>query len=183
MTENCVPSDLRRVRMMLAAMLFGRPVGDVHGRGPPAVPGRTAFLGGRFAAYRRTSDVVMALLRELSPLVEPASLDEAYVDLAAGQGHDLSVEGVTAIGRALKERIAKATGGVTGSVGIGSSKMLAKIGSDLQKPDGLVVVPPGTSSTCCTRCRSPGSGGVGPATAERLHQVGVKTVADLAGSR
>ena len=46
-------------------------------------PPGTAFLGGRFAAYRRTSDVVMALLRELSPLVEPASLDEAYVDLAA----------------------------------------------------------------------------------------------------
>src|SRR3712207_7835003 len=54
-------------------------------------PSGTAFLGGRFAAYRRTSDVVMALLRELSPLVEPASLDEAYVDLAAGEGHDLSV--------------------------------------------------------------------------------------------
>ena len=49
-------------------------------------PPGTAFLGGRFAAYRRTSDVVMALLRELSPLVEPASLDEAYVDLAAGEG-------------------------------------------------------------------------------------------------
>ena len=62
-------------------------------------PAGTAFLGGRFAAYRATSDVVMGLLRELSPLVEPASLDEAYVDLAAGDGHDLSVEGVTAIGR------------------------------------------------------------------------------------
>ena len=57
-------------------------------------PSGTAFLGGRFAAYRRTSDVVMGLLRELSPLVEPVSIDEAYVDLAAG-GHDLSVDGVT----------------------------------------------------------------------------------------
>src|SRR3712207_1453274 len=55
-------------------------------------PPGTAFLGGRFAAYRRTSDVVMELLRELSPLVEPVSLDEAYVDLAAdpasAAGHD-----------------------------------------------------------------------------------------------
>jgi DNA polymerase-4 len=143
-------------------------------------PAGTAFLGGRFAAYRRTSEVVMALLRELSPLVEPASLDEAYVDLAAGEGHDLSVDGVTAIGRSLKERIAEATGGVTGSVGIGSSKMLAKIGSDLQKPDGLVVVPPGSELDVLHPLPVTRLGGVGPATAERLHQVGVKTVADLA---
>src|SRR3954447_3967869 len=106
-------------------------------------PSGTAFLGGRFAAYRRTSDVVMGLLRELSPLVEPVSIDEAYVDLAAG-GHDLSVDGVTELGRSLKDRIAAATGGVTGSVGIGSSKLMAKIGSDMDKPDGLVVVPPGS---------------------------------------
>ncbi|WP_116452259.1 DNA polymerase IV [Blastococcus litoris] len=143
-------------------------------------PAGTAFLGGRFAAYRRTSDVVMALLRELSPLVEPASLDEAYVDLAAGDGHDLSVEGVTEIGRRLKERIAAATGGVTGSVGIGTSKLMAKIGSDLQKPDGLVVVPPGRELDVLHPLPVTRLGGVGPATAERLHQVGVKTVGDLA---
>jgi len=143
-------------------------------------PAGTAFLGGRFTAYRRTSEVVMTLLRELSPLVEPASLDEAYVDLAAGEGHDLSVEGVTAIGRSLKERIAAATGGVTGSVGIGTSKLMAKIGSDLQKPDGLVVVPPGSELDVLHPLPVTRLGGVGPATAERLHQVGVKTVADLA---
>jgi DNA polymerase IV len=143
-------------------------------------PSGTAFLGGRFAAYRRTSDVVMALLRELSPLVEPASLDEAYVDLAAGDGHDLSVEGVTELGRQLKVRIAEATGGVTGSVGIGTSKLMAKIGSDLQKPDGLVVVPPGSELDVLHPLPVTRLGGVGPATAERLHQIGVKTVADLA---
>ncbi|MGY1640396.1 DNA polymerase IV [Geodermatophilus sp. SYSU D00703] len=143
-------------------------------------PPGTAFLGGRFAAYRRTSDVVMELLRELSPLVEPASLDEAYVDLAAGPGHDLSVDGVTALGRRLKERIAAATGGVTGSVGIGSSKLMAKIGSDLDKPDGLVVVPPGGELAVLHPLPVTRLGGVGPATAERLRQVGVRTVADLA---
>jgi DNA polymerase-4 len=143
-------------------------------------PPGTAFLGGRFAAYRRTSDVVMALLRELSPLVEPASLDEAYVDLAAGHGHDLSVDGVTALARSLKERIAVATGGVTGSVGVGTSKLMAKIGSDLQKPDGLVVVPPGEELAVLHPLPVTRLGGVGPATAERLHQVGVRTVADLA---
>ena len=147
-------------------------------------PAGTAFLGGRFAAYRATSDVVMGLLRELSPLVEPASLDEAYVDLAVTSpthpGHDLSVDGVTAIGEALKARIADATGGVTGSVGIGTSKLMAKIGSDLRKPDGLVVIRPGTELDVLHPLPVTRLGGVGPATAERLHQVGVKTVADLA---
>src|ERR687885_3002042 len=143
-------------------------------------PPGTAFLGGRFAAYRRTSDVVLELLRELSPLVEPVSLDEAYVDLAAGPGHDLSVEGVTALARGLKERIAAATGGVTGSVGVGTSKLMAKIGSDLDKPDGLVVVPPGSELTVLHPLPVTRLGGVGPATAERLHAIGVRTVADLA---
>lgn len=143
-------------------------------------PAGTAFLGGRFAAYRRTSEVVMQLLGELSPLVEPASLDEAYVDLAADDGHDLSVAGVTAIGRALKERIAGATGGVTGSVGIGSSKMLAKIGSDLDKPNGLVAVPPGSEFDVLHPLPVTRLGGVGPATAERLRRIGVTTVGDLA---
>ena len=143
-------------------------------------PPGTAFLGGRFAAYRRTSDVVMDLLRGLSPLVEPVSLDEAYVDLAAGEGHDLSVAGVTALAGELKERIAAATGGVTGSVGIGTSKLMAKIGSDLDKPDGLVVVAPGTELEVLHPLPVTRLGGVGPATAERLHSIGVKTVADLA---
>ena len=143
-------------------------------------PSGTAFLGGRFAAYRRTSDVVMGLLRELSPLVEPVSIDEAYVDLAAGKNHDLSVEAVTALAGGLKERIAVATGGVTGSVGIGTSKLMAKIGSDLEKPDGLVVVPPGEELALLHPLPVTRLGGVGPATAERLHQVGVRTVGDLA---
>jgi DNA polymerase IV len=143
-------------------------------------PPGTAFLGGRFAAYRRTSDVVMGLLRELSPLVEPASLDEAYVDLTAGDALDLSVDGVTALARDLKRRIAVATGGVTGSVGVGTSKLMAKIGSDLQKPDGLVVVPPGEELAVLHPLPVTRLGGVGPATAERLRTVGVATVADLA---
>ena len=143
-------------------------------------PSGTAFLGGRFAAYRRTSDVVMALLRELSPLVEPVSIDEAYVDLAAGEWSDLSVDGVTSLAAGLKVRIAEATGGVTGSVGIGSSKLMAKLASDMDKPDGLVVVAPGTELEVLHPLPVTRLGGVGPATAERLHQVGVTTVADLA---
>lgn len=141
-------------------------------------PAGTAFLGTRFAAYKRTSEVVMALLRELSPLVEPVSIDEAYVDLAAG-AHDLSVPGVTALAAELKARIAVATGGVTGSVGIGTSKAVAKIGSELDKPDGLTVVPPGQELAVLHPLPVRALGGVGPATAERLAQIGVKTIGDL----
>jgi DNA polymerase-4 len=141
-------------------------------------PPGTAFLGGRFAAYKRTSEVVMALLRELSPLVEPVSIDEAYVDLAAG-GHDLSVAGVTALALDLKRRLAVATGGVTGSVGVGTSKSLAKIGSELDKPDGLTVVPAGQELDVLHPLPVRSLGGVGPATAERLAQVKVKTIGDL----
>src|SRR5437660_359100 len=88
--------------------------------------------------------------------------------------------GGTALAAALKERIAVATGGVTGSVGIGTSKLMAKIASDLDKPDGLVVVAPGTELEVLHPLPVTRLGGVGPATAERLHSVGVKTVADLA---
>src|SRR3954449_2985196 len=150
--------------------------GEARRRCPPG----TAFLGGRFGAYRRTSEGVMGRLREISPLVEQVSIDEAYVDLAAGEGHDLSVEGVTALARALKGRIAAATGGVTGSVGIGTSKLMAKSGSDMDKPDGLVVVPPGTELEVLHPLPVTRLGGVGPATAERLHAVGVRTVGELA---
>jgi DNA polymerase-4 len=141
-------------------------------------PPGTAFLSPRFPAYKRTSDVVMSLLRELSPLVEPVSIDEAYVDLAAGD-HALGVDGVTALARELKSRIAAATGGVTGSVGIGTSKAVAKIGSELDKPDGLMVVPAGQELAVLHPLPVRSLGGVGPATAERLASIGVKTVGDL----
>jgi DNA polymerase-4 len=138
-----------------------------------------AFLSGRFDAYRQTSQRVMALLRDLSPLVEPLSLDEAFVDLAAGSTADLSVAGVTAVAHALKDGVREVTGGLCGSVGVASSKLVAKIASDLEKPDGLVVVPPGTEQDLLRPMSVSVIPGVGPATAERLRRVGVHTVLEL----
>jgi DNA polymerase IV len=138
-----------------------------------------AFLTGRFDAYRETSVSVMTLLRELSPLVEPLSLDEAFVDLAAAGLDDVSVEAVTALARRLKDEVREVTGGLCGSVGIGTSKLVAKIASDLEKPDGLVVVPPGTERDLLRPMKVGVIPGVGPATAERLRRVGVHTVAEL----
>ncbi|WP_275412387.1 DNA polymerase IV [Paractinoplanes abujensis] len=143
-------------------------------------PPGTAFLSPRFAAYRRTSEVVMALLAEVSPLVEQVSIDEAYVDLAAGE-HDLSVAGVTALAERIRASIAAATGGVTASVGVGTSKLVAKIGSDLHKPDGLTVAAPGQEQALLHPLPVTRLPGVGPATMERLRRGRVHTIGDLAG--
>lgn len=148
--------------------------GEARRRCPPG----TAFLGGRFAAYSITSRVVMDQLRELSPLVEQVSVDEAYVDLAAG-GHDLTTDGLTALAADLKVRIHEVTGGVRASVGIASSKTLAKIGSELDKPDGLRVIAAGTELDVLHPLPVRSLPGVGPATGDRLSSVGIRTVADL----
>src|SRR5919112_1849068 len=121
----------------------------------------------------------MAELRALSPLVEPLSLDEAFVDLAAADLPDHSVATVAEVGERLKERVREVTGGLTGSVGIGTSKLVAKIASDLRKPDGLVVVAPGEEQALLDPLPVTTIPGVGPATAERLRRIGVTTVADL----
>ncbi|WP_344004842.1 DNA polymerase IV [Nocardioides lentus] len=142
-----------------------------------------AYLRGRFEEYRRTSAVVMAILREVSPLVEPLSLDEAFVDLAAATVPlpDLGPATVRALGEDLRARVREATGGVTASVGIASSKFLAKVASELDKPDGLVVVDPGTERDLLRPRHVSVIPGVGPATVERLRRLGVHTVADLEG--
>ncbi|WP_141013731.1 DNA polymerase IV [Nocardioides sambongensis] len=139
-----------------------------------------AFLSGRFEAYRTTSRAVMEVLRACSPLVEPLSLDEAFVDLASAEDiTDLEIGTVTAYAERLRARVAEVTGGLTASIGIGTSKFIAKIASDLDKPDGLVVVPPGTERELLRPMKVGVIPGVGPATVERLRRVGVHTVADL----
>src|SRR5262245_35477952 len=80
-----------------------------------------AFLYPRFHAYRSASEVVMGILRAVSPLVEPLSLDEAFVDLAEAGLADLEVPTVTGLAEELRARVAEATGGMTASVGIGTS--------------------------------------------------------------
>jgi DNA polymerase-4 len=150
------------------------PTAEARRRCPNA-----AFLAGRFHAYREASRVVMELLRSISPLVEPLSLDEAFVDLAAADLADHSVATVSAFARDLKGRVHDVSGGLTGSVGIGTSKFIAKIASDLDKPDGLVVVAPGNERDLLRPMQVTVIPGVGPATAESLRRIGVHTVAEL----
>ncbi|MGO4956069.1 DNA polymerase IV [Luteococcus sp. Sow4_B9] len=138
-----------------------------------------AFLSGRFDAYRQSSRIVMRLLHELSPLVEPLSIDEAFVDLEAG-GHDCSDLGaLRALGQRLRADLFERTEGLTASVGLGSSKFIAKVASEMAKPNGLVVVPPGSEVEVISPLPARAVPGVGPATMEKLERLGIRTVADL----
>ena len=113
------------------------PAHEARRRAPHA-----AFLTGRFEAYRTASRQVMGILRDLSPAVEPLSLDEAFVDLAqANRPVELTDPGLRLLVADLKAAVGRATGGLTASVGIGSSKFIAKLATELGKPDGLRTPP------------------------------------------
>ncbi len=138
-----------------------------------------AVLGGRYDVYRQSSRIVMALLGELSPLVEPLSIDEAFVDLEAG-GHDChDLEALRALGQRLRADLYERTEGLTASVGIGSSKFIAKVASEMAKPNGLVVVPPGHEVEVISPLPARAVPGVGPVTMDKLDRLGIRTIADL----
>ncbi|MFJ8111552.1 DNA polymerase IV [Streptomyces sp. NPDC096132] len=137
-----------------------------------------AYLVPRFPFYRSISDQVMRLLRALSPLVEPLSLDEAFVDLEAG-GAAWDSESARLTGVRLRADI-RAVTGLTGSVGLAASKMLAKIASEEAKPDGLVLIEPGTERALLGPMSVRTLPGVGPATGDHLRRAGITTVDELA---
>ncbi|MGW7331612.1 DNA polymerase IV [Streptomyces sp. NPDC054840] len=137
-----------------------------------------AYLIPRFSLYRQVSDVVMAMLRELSPLVEPLSLDEAFVDLEAG-GVAFDSRGARETGERLRADILGATG-LSASVGLAGSKMLAKVASEEAKPAGLLLIEPGTERELLAPMSVRTLPGVGPATGEHLRRAGITTVGELA---
>lgn len=138
-----------------------------------------AYLHPRFALYRQVSEVVMALLAQLSPLVEPLSLDEAFVDLAAGPRPSRGAADARRAGMEIRARIRAATG-LSGSVGLAGSKLLAKIASEQAKPDGLVVIPPGTEREFLAPLPVRALPGVGPATEAALRRSGITTAGEAA---
>jgi DNA polymerase IV len=142
-----------------------------------------AYLSPRFAAYRAASAQVMALLAELAGppgLLEPLSLDEAYVDLS-GSSTGPDDEAVVAAAVAFRERV-RTEVGLTASVGVGTSKLVAKVASDLRKPDALLVVPAGAERSVLAPLGVRALPGVGPATEARLAGLGVTTVGQLAAT-
>ena len=141
-----------------------------------------AFLAGRFGAYRVASRQVMDVLHRLAPVVEPLSLDEAFVDLrAATTAIDFSRTGLELLIGQLKDEVRATTSGLTASVGVGTSKFIAKVASELAKPDGSSIVEAGRELELLRPMKVAVIPGVGPVTQEKLHRIGIHTVADLQG--
>jgi DNA polymerase-4 len=134
------------------------------------------FVSPRFDAYGQASRAVMDILRSFTPLVEPIASDEAFLDVSGaarlhGSGPECAV--------AIRDRV-RAETGLTASIGVATTKLLAKLASDSAKPDGLLVVEPGTELDFLHPLPIRRLWGVGPATERRLAVLGVRTVGDLA---
>lgn len=133
------------------------------------------FLPVRMARYQEISGQIMEIFQRFTPLVEPLSLDEAFLDVTASQSLMGPAEKIAIEIRALVREVI----GLTVSAGVASSKLVAKIASDLNKPDGLAIVPVGQEEAFLSPLPIGRLWGVGSATKEALALIGVKTIGDL----
>ncbi len=128
-----------------------------------------------FEKYRYESRFIMSVFRRYTPLVEPLSLDEAFLDVSDAAG------GITpgeALAREIRAAI-RAERDLAASIGVATNKMVAKIASDLSKPDGLLSVPAGAEREFLAPLPAARLWGIGPRSQERLRQIGVSTIGDL----
>lgn len=132
----------------------------------------------RFDRYRELSARVLAIYRAVTPLVEPLALDEAYLDATAVAER---YGGGEALARYLKAAVRRETG-LSLSVGAGANKAVAKIASDLRKPDGLVVVPSGQEAAFLAPLPVRELWGIGPRAEQALARVGIRTIGELAAA-
>jgi DNA polymerase-4 len=170
------PSD----RGVVSAASYEARRFGVHSAMPLREAGRLCpdgvFLPVNGAKYQAVSREVMAILRRFSPLVEPVSIDEAFLDVTGSRALFGPGE---AIGAAIKAAVRDELR-LTVSVGVASTKLVAKIASDLRKPDGLVVVPPGEEAAFLAPLPISRLWGVGEQTAAALRDYSVTTIGDLA---
>lgn len=170
------PPDKRGV--VAAASYEARKFG-VHS----AMPSRTAyrlcpqaiFLRGNHEKYSRESERVMAILRQFTPLVEQVSVDEAYLDVTAslrlfGSGKQIAQE--------IKRRVRETTG-LTASVGVAPNKFLAKLASDMRKPDGLMAITDADKIELLRPLPIGRIAGIGKKTEPVFHELGIHTIGDL----
>lgn len=188
------------VELLRRPELAGRPL-VIGGRGDPtqrgvvstasyearkfgvhsAMPLRTAhklcpecvFLPVDYAEYSRLSHIIKAILREFSPVMQDVGIDEAYLDVTALE------QPAEAVAQAIKQRIVAQTG-LTCSIGLAANKRLAKIASDLNKPDGLTIIGEGDLEAKIWPLAVRKVPGIGPKTEERLQQLEIRTIGGLA---
>jgi DNA polymerase-4 len=133
------------------------------------------WVRGNFARYREMSDAVMRILSDETPYVERVSIDEAFFDVTPGR---FSKESPVDICRRIQRRVADL--GVTCSIGLSTSKTIAKIASERDKPRGLTVVPPGCERAFLDPLPVRAISGVGASTEKKLKEKGLATVGDVA---
>jgi len=139
-------------------------------RGRPA----TVFVRGSHRKYGVVSAQIMAILHQYAPIVEEASIDEAYFDLSFTGSYDRAAD----LARQIKAVIL-AQESLTASIGIGPNKMVAKIASDFRKPDGMTLVTPAEAEDFLAPLAVRKIPGIGPKTEQSLARLGIRTIKDL----
>lgn len=133
------------------------------------------IVPGRYEAYKAVSAQIHKIFTDYTDIVEPLSIDEAFLDVTANKrGMEMGVD----IAREIRQRIREELR-LTASAGVSYNKFLAKIASDFRKPDGLTVIHPDRAADFIAGLKIERFWGVGPKTAERMHYIGVFTGADL----
>jgi len=128
-----------------------------------------------FSRYKAASSIIFGIYREVTPLVEPLSLDEAYLDVTENNWNEPLA---TPVARRLKQRILAETG-LTASAGVAPNKFLAKIASGWKKPDGLTVIAPDRIEPFLQQLPVDALWGVGPVTARKLRSRGISRLVDV----
>jgi len=136
---------------------------------------RTIFVRPRFEAYKKVSQQIRQIFSCYTDLIEPLSLDEAYLDVTENK---IKQESATLIAQEIRSRILKETG-LTASAGVSYNKFLAKIASDINKPNGLKVIRPEQGEDFVAQLAIGKFYGIGKVTEQKMNQLGIYTGADL----
>ena len=147
------------------------PMATAHRLCPQAI-----YVQGRYARYQEVSGEIRKIFQEFSPLVEPLSIDEAFLDLT---GMEALAGDVYALGPKIKQVIRERTG-LTASVGLAPNKFLAKLASDLRKPDGMVVIRPEEAAALIAPLPVGRIFGLGQRSVTALEKMGIWTIGQLA---
>jgi DNA polymerase-4 len=146
------------------------PIAEAYRRCPDAV-----YVKPDMEKYRQASRLVFKILGDITPVVEKASVDEAYLDIT---GLEKIIGTTTDIGRVIRQRVQAGTG-LTASVGIGPNRLIAKLGSEANKPDGLTVISPDEVLDFLAPMPVGNLRGLGPQTRKKFDRMAIRTVAEL----
>lgn len=135
------------------------------------------FVPPRFEVYKQVSQQIRQIMGKLTTIIEPLSLDEAYLDVSNNKDPQFNGS-ATLMANWLRAEVYKNTG-LTASAGVSYNKMLAKIASDINKPNGITIIKPEQAEVFIANLPIERFHGIGKASAKRLHQLGIKTGSDL----